>query len=130
MGVDLGGNLIVGCRLETCIHTPSGRNMREYLTQELGHDPVGEESEYGDGKKIREMFGLDLLYAYDSYAEEELDEPVFIGLSVCQCGNRGEPISGRCSLQDVEKTAQKVKQSLLEKEFTGVMEIAFLLEAS
>ncbi len=131
MGVDLGGELVLGCDLSKCRHLETKRLLRDILMEHLSEDEQeDEDSIWSLGGKAQELFDLQLFRAYDNYSNNDRLEPTFIGVGLCRCGNRGEPIADACSREKLDEATTKLQQVFREKGLEGEIVLAFMLEAS
>ena len=127
MGVDLGGRLIVGCEITHCIDQKTGDSLADILRNETQADPVTDV--YGE-EYIRNHLSLHGFIGYNAYSPVENHEPFFVGKELCNCGNRGEPLAGICSMEDVIEAANEVEETLQKHGFSGPVEVVILLEGS
>lgn len=134
MGIDLGGQLIVGIDISKCVHHETGKSLKDIIIARILESEEGDEDdvlEYiQDNKFLQNELGLDGFAAYDGYGEFECDGPVFVGMELCSCGNRGEPLSGSCTPEDIHEVVDTVVTSLAAKGFRGPISVAFVLGAS
>jgi hypothetical protein len=128
MGIDTSGILIVGCNIEHCRNPDTDETINDLFRSEYTGDwfhlPEGvEKSEVIKSFDLKGFTGMNYL------AEGEVHSPVYIGVSVSSCRNRGESPVGNCTWGVIQEAKKKVEQSLKAKGFMGPIDVAFILEA-
>lgn len=126
MGIDMSGTLIVGCNISTCRNIGSDETLEARFRSAIAN-PVSHISTILEEMKLFREFGLEGFSGFNYYSEEDIDPPVFIGVKLCECGNRGELPIGSCDWSDVRLAKRKVELALRSKGFEGTIEVAFLL---
>ena len=125
----MSGQFIIGYDIANLPSTTTNETLDDILRSGIG----GEGSDPLDTIQGTEPFrsiGLDGFMAHNCYAEEEIDVPIFIGMKLIECGNRGEPIVDACSIQVIEDARDTVERALQSNGFEGPIEVAFLLGLS
>ena len=122
MGVDFSGELKLGCDVGRSVHKTSKKSLQNILSQELA---VEENELWKQSDIMKERYGLAFFVSQDE--QNDSWTRIFLGLPLCKCRNRGEPLVDSCSKEDIEKAAERLRTFLEERNCEGNLEMVFEL---